>query len=243
MLSAEEIRNITFSKAMNGYKREEVDILLDKVESDYEQFKRQIRLLQEKTAELQKQIADNDSSKDSIQTVLLSAQKLADQIIADAKLKAEEMLNNADRDLAESKQDRIKQIEELDRAIFARKSEAEAQIDQMLEDAKRKSDAMLAAADDSIVRQQALFDKMHLEASAFKNEILIKSKDFLTVISKLPDMTPLDAKRAAAAVEEIYLQTPNAQEFVDAAQSQNEQASEQTAEEQPSEPQETATEE
>ena len=31
MLSANEIRNVRFSTAMGGYKKEEVDVLLDKV--------------------------------------------------------------------------------------------------------------------------------------------------------------------------------------------------------------------
>jgi DivIVA domain-containing protein len=42
MLTADEIRNITFSSSMKGYKREEVDEFLDRVEADYEQIAYQI---------------------------------------------------------------------------------------------------------------------------------------------------------------------------------------------------------
>mgnify|MGYP002512989140 CR=1 FL=1 len=36
MLSATEIKNVKFARAMSGYKQEEVDILLDKIEADYD---------------------------------------------------------------------------------------------------------------------------------------------------------------------------------------------------------------
>ncbi len=40
MLSVAEIRNVKFTKAMGGYKQEEVDVLLDRIEADYIQFER-----------------------------------------------------------------------------------------------------------------------------------------------------------------------------------------------------------
>ena len=43
MLSAKDVRSITFSKQVNGYRREEVDVFLDKVESDYENYERVVR--------------------------------------------------------------------------------------------------------------------------------------------------------------------------------------------------------
>ena len=43
MLSAAEIRNVKFTKAMGGYKQEEVDVLLDRIETDYNQFDRVIK--------------------------------------------------------------------------------------------------------------------------------------------------------------------------------------------------------
>ena len=43
MLSAAEIRNVKFTKSKSGYKQEEVDVLLDKIEADYAQFDRAIK--------------------------------------------------------------------------------------------------------------------------------------------------------------------------------------------------------
>ena len=43
MLSALQIKDVTFAKSINGYKREEVEVFLDKVESDYLHFERKIQ--------------------------------------------------------------------------------------------------------------------------------------------------------------------------------------------------------
>ncbi|MBO7519591.1 MAG: DivIVA domain-containing protein, partial [Clostridia bacterium] len=74
MLSANDVKNITFSKQMNGYRREEVDVFLDKVEADYEAYERIIKELNAKVHELQGKIEETRSSESSLQNVLLSAQ-------------------------------------------------------------------------------------------------------------------------------------------------------------------------
>ena len=96
MLNSKDSRNVKFSKSVGGYKQEEVDILLDKVEADYEQFERVTRELQGKIDALEKDISGYKTSQDSLQNVLLSAQKLADQIVDEAKAKSEQIVKNAE---------------------------------------------------------------------------------------------------------------------------------------------------
>ena len=74
MLSSTDIRDIKFSKAVGGYRQDEVDVLLDKVEADYEQNERTIRALQDEIQRLNREIEGYKSSQDSIQQVLLNAQ-------------------------------------------------------------------------------------------------------------------------------------------------------------------------
>ncbi|MEE1052708.1 MAG: DivIVA domain-containing protein, partial [Acutalibacteraceae bacterium] len=95
MLSANEIKNVRFSKAMGGYKQEEVDILLDKVESDYEQFERTLREMNAKINQLKEELEDYKNSQGNIQNVLVSAQKFADQIVEEAKTKSAEIIDSA----------------------------------------------------------------------------------------------------------------------------------------------------
>ena len=95
MLSVAEIRNVKFTKAMGGYKQEEVDVLLDRIEADYTQFERAFKEYKAKIDSMNKEIETLKSSQNSIQNVLLSAQKLADQIVDEAKQKSEEIIDNA----------------------------------------------------------------------------------------------------------------------------------------------------
>ncbi len=204
MLNAEEIRNITFSNAMKGYKKEEVDILLDKIESDYEQFARQLRIMQEKNSELTKQLADTNSSKDSIQTVLLSAQKLADQIVADAKIKADEIMAQAHSELEEYKINRQQMMDDIDREYLDKKAQHEKDFADLVAESDKKHEAMIAAAAQSVDKQQALFDRLHIEASAFKSDMLSRCKALVMALNELPDEVPMDAKRAAAAIQSQF---------------------------------------
>ena len=100
MLSATEIRNAKFSKSMGGYKQEEVDILLDKIEADYAQHERTVRDFQLQIEKLNKELADLKEAQNSIQNVLLSAQRLADKIVGEAKEKSEEIIKNAEANIS-----------------------------------------------------------------------------------------------------------------------------------------------
>ena len=40
MLTSKDIRDITFSNSVGGYKKDEVDILLDKIEVDYDKYEK-----------------------------------------------------------------------------------------------------------------------------------------------------------------------------------------------------------
>ena len=56
MISAAEIRNVKFTKSMGGYKQEEVDVLLDRIEADYAQFDRAVKEYRAKIEAMNKEI-------------------------------------------------------------------------------------------------------------------------------------------------------------------------------------------
>ncbi len=201
MLTADEIRNITFSSSMKGYKREEVDEFLDRVEADYEQLAYQIKALLDKNDELEKRLQESENSKDSIQNVLLSAQKLADQIVADAKKQAEEILGAAMGEIENTKLARAQTLSEIENEFEAKKSAVQqdyASFEQGFED---KKNAMLFAARQSVENEQAVYDRLKIEASAFRSDILLRIKAFVKAVSELPEEAPMDAVRAAKAAE------------------------------------------
>ena len=105
MPSSNEIRNVQFSASKNGYSRDEVDVLLDAVEEDYAKFEAETARLRAAVANLTKELEDAKSSQNSIQTVLVKAQELADDIVAKAKIEAEQIIaeSKSKTDLAEEK--------------------------------------------------------------------------------------------------------------------------------------------
>lgn len=200
MLTSNDIRNAKFSKSVGGYKQEEVDILLDKVENDYEQYERTIRDLTDKIDSLSNQIDSFKETQNSIQNVLLSAQRLADQIVEEAKVKSEEIINNAEANISiiTAREKELSNAFEL--KASERKSIIEAEINEMLSEAKKKSDAIEKATENSVNRQQILFDKFKVEISNFKAEITKKYKEHLEVLQQLPDVSGMDPMHIAEVV-------------------------------------------
>ncbi len=201
MLTADEIRNITFSSSMKGYKREEVDEFLDRVEADYEQIAYQIKLLLQKNDELEKKIEESENTKDSIQNVLLSAQKLADQIVADAKNQAEEILNAAKSEIENKRASHLQTLNEIEREFEEKKAAITKDYEDFEQGYEDKKQAMIFAAKQSVQNEQAIYDRLKIEAAAFRSDTLIRIKSFVKAVSELPEEAPMDAARAARAVE------------------------------------------
>lgn len=201
MLTADEIRNITFSSSMKGYKKEEVDIFLDRIEADYEQIARQVKVLMDKNDELQKKVEDSENAKDSIQNVLLSAQKLADQIVAEANEQAKNLLQAAQTEIEQTKIARLQTLAEIEQEFETKKAAIVNDYNEFERTFDDKKQAMLFAAKQSVVDEQAIYDRLKIETSAFRSDTLLRIKAFVKAISELPEEAPMDAVRAAKAVE------------------------------------------
>ncbi len=236
MLKVKDISEVAFGTSMSGYKKDEVDIFLDKILEDYKQFESILTTQQNKIAALEKEISDKDVSMSSINTVLISAQKLADTIVEDAKKQAEETIGAANTEAENIKLRTKKALEEIDAVLTEQKKNAQAQVDLMLEEAARKSEGMILAAKDSVTREQLLFDKLKSEVSEFKASIKNTYKEHLESLSKLPEEVVLNPELAASTIEEIINNEPNLLKFIEKTSDDTETASpmaEETAEEAP----------
>ncbi len=214
MFTALDIKNVSFTKSRNGFRIEEVDVFLDKVEADYVQFEKIIRDYQTKVEELENKIKDFESSQNSIQNVLLSAQKLADQIVAEAKDKSDEIIRNAESNitLITAQEKEITTAFEI--KANERKAELQKELDKMISDAKLKADGITAAAEDSVERQQVLFDKLRLEIAAFKSAVTAKYKEHLSILQEIPETVPMDPKKMAEVIIAKVDAAPNAEDFI-----------------------------
>lgn len=215
MLKAKDISEAAFGTSMSGYKKDEVDLFLDKILEDYKQFEAVLASQQTRIAALEKELADKDVSMSSINTVLISAQKLADSIVEDAKKQAEETIGAANAEADNIKLRTKKALEEIDAVLTEQKNNAQAQVDLMLSEAARKSEGMILAAKDSVTREQLLFDKLKSEVAEFKASIKNTYKEHLESLSKLPEEVVLNPELAASTIEEIINNEPDLLKFIE----------------------------
>ena len=214
MLRAKDIEEFEFSKSKNGYDREEVDELLDKVAQDYTEFETLIKSFESKIESLNNKINESQSDANSINTVLISAQKLADSIVADAKAQAEEITTAANNEAEQIKVRTKKALEEIDAEITKQKLKAQGEVDEILEAAARKSEGMILAAKDSVAREQILFDSIKAEVANFKKSVKAAYKEHLESLSTLPEEVPVNPENAAIGIEEIVNSEPRLERFV-----------------------------
>ncbi len=230
MLKSSDIKGAVFQTQMGGYKRDEVDHLLNRIFEDYQQFESVLSAQQTKIASLEKELAEKDVSMSSINTVLISAQKLADDIVVDAKKKAEETVEAANTEAESIKLRTKKALEEIDAVLTEQKNNAQTQVDIMLAEAARKSEGMILAAKDSVTREQLLFDKLKSEVADFKRQIKDAYKMHIESISKLPEEVVLSPELAASTIEEIINKEPDLLKFIEKTSVDAEDTAEETVE-------------
>ena len=96
MMTLEEIKNVSFRKAnIGGYRVEDVDDFIDKLEETFNAITQENRAGKQKVRELDAKLAECKSREDSIGQVLLNAQRQADSVVREAEQKAEIILQDA----------------------------------------------------------------------------------------------------------------------------------------------------
>ena len=95
MISPQDIRTVTFEKAMRGYRPEDVDAFLQQTAQDVETLTSEKAELQQKLYILAQKIEDYRKDEDNLKTALLNAQRMGENVIREAKQKAEGILRQA----------------------------------------------------------------------------------------------------------------------------------------------------
>ena len=92
MVTANDIREIKFTRSMGGYNKDDVDDFLDLCAETVEELTRENGENARKMQVLAETILDYRNQEDSIRSALISAQRMSESVIADAKKQAEEIL-------------------------------------------------------------------------------------------------------------------------------------------------------
>lgn len=124
MLTPSDVEQKTFSTALRGYDLDEVDDFLDEVVATIKELNEQLAAAEKAPAPVPvDQAAQADIPDESaVGRALVAAQETADQIVAEARLKAEQIIEDADTE-----------AETLQSEKQRKKAEAEAEIAELSE--------------------------------------------------------------------------------------------------------------
>ena len=96
MITPADIEYKEFTKAVRGYKEEEVDAFLDLIIVDMEKLIRENRKLKEELQKAKGQVDKHSSTETSVYETLEAAKSLMNDIAASAERRAEVLLKNAE---------------------------------------------------------------------------------------------------------------------------------------------------
>ena len=98
MLTPQEVSEHAFTKAFNGYNMSMVDEFLDILTADYTTLYKENATLKAKMKVLVEKVEEYRSTEDAMRKALLTAQKMADDLVAEAEQKRNKLLQNAEAD-------------------------------------------------------------------------------------------------------------------------------------------------
>jgi len=171
VISPKELRSITFTKTpMGGFKAAEVSDFLDKTFDEYERIYNENNKLVQSLQVLAEKVEEYRGEEDRIKSALISAQKMSDTILREAKHKCE--LNIRD---------------------------AEIRAEKILEEAALKSDRIIKTAEQNIKNEENALLTLQKEVSSFKDRLLTIYKEHITLITALPSDDEEEFEEAEAS--------------------------------------------
>ena len=98
MLTPQDVRSVQFEKNLRGYRTEDVDHFLDKVEQQLEQDAEQMETLRKQVADLtaenetlRRNMQSYEADGDMLKSALINAQRMGENVIREANQKAEDI--------------------------------------------------------------------------------------------------------------------------------------------------------
>lgn len=189
MMNPRDIKDATFEKTTFGFKTEEVQEFLKKVADSYAEALRTSQDNEAKIIKLVEKINEYREDEDAIKQTLLTAQKSANQIIANAKAEAEKLLNDAKNEHALLIE---KNNLESERLI----KENNERCEKLVKDTAERTEQKLAALKLQHENAKDNLDKMKIEVTKFKSQLIDLYNKQLSMIAELPELTEEEIQAA-----------------------------------------------
>ena len=189
MLTPQEVEERVFPKAKKaGYDMQDVDNFLDQLTADYTELYKENAVLKRKMKVLADKITEYQETEGAMRATLLAAQKMADQLVDEAKTKREKMLSDA---------------ETIVKSQLGKLSERVAEEEAKLRKAQASVAAMTASIRDLLTHEQEFLAKLPVQDAAAAPEQAAKAADVAAEIGdSIRELMAASAKRAAPAQAE-----------------------------------------
>ena len=158
-MTTQDIRDQKFDKAAFGYKPEEVEQFLEQICAYIEGLEGEKKVMEKKMAVLADKIEEYRKDEDSMKEALIGAQRLGQNVVAEAKQKAEELL-----------------------------TQSKAQAEAILTEAKNKANQTVNNVKVQVEQEEKNLIRMQKEVSNCKSKLLTIYKSHLDLITSLPEV-------------------------------------------------------
>ena len=133
MISSEDVRRVTFDKAMRGYRCDDVDDYLKQVAESMDALAAKNDEMQKNLVVLAQRIDQYRAEEDTLRTTMINAQRLGENVIREAKQKAAEIIRAANMKADDREQRARDDVELAKQEIVTLKSEADSFMRSLME--------------------------------------------------------------------------------------------------------------
>ena len=188
MLTPQDVRAVQFEKNLRGYRTEDVDRFLDKVEQQLEQDAGQMEALRKQVADLtaenetlRRSMQSYEADGDMLKSALINAQRMGENVIREANQKAEDILHRAN----------------------LRGDDIIRDANELLQKASDRADEIISEANDKKLAEEREYDRVRLEVTRFKSDVLNLYRTHVESLSRLPEFQQKEEAAAQDAGEEL----------------------------------------
>ena len=197
MKTPDQIRDMEFQKStMGGYKQSDVELFLEEVASQIEILTKQKNEAERKLQEVSKNAPEVALSTASIQSVLVNAQRVADQVTEDAKQTAEGIIADANLKLTEADVKAREIIADAEKTAVMLGETAEIEAAKIIAAAVVDAERIVAEAKESVELEQKLYDRLKIEISDFRKKAAAQCSALVELINQLPGEIPFNMERS-----------------------------------------------
>lgn len=158
MISASEIHELRFEKAAFGYKQEDIDEFLNKLEDEVQVAQRELEDSNNKIQVLADKVREYMRDEDALKDALLGAQKEGHRIVAEANAKADEII-----------------------------AKAKEKSDAMMDEVTVQHDALIEKNEFEIEEERKKLAAAKKQVADFKKALFDMYKEHLNMLSEMPD--------------------------------------------------------